>query len=270
MRLIVLFSLFISTSGICQTTYSSTPDSIFNFENEWSIPWWNADYEQVFTNEANEIDSLNLTTEVCPNQECDTLFFGDFTFPILDSISSMNLEFTKSRDETSNVSDLYLAFTFEGEILSENYADTTNWATTDSTHIYEISTEIFDDLGSGIINSESFGFLFASTLSSQWCMNIFINQVKLNIESSTNVNIGELAASKISLYPNPTKGQINFKLGLTNTASITITNSLGQLVKSIDNIGSEIYSIELAEPQGLYFAKIKTNQKSETFKIIIN
>lgn len=81
----------------------------------------------------------------------------------------------------------------------------------------------------------------------------------LSVHSSNIVNI--------SLYPNPTKRFLHFKIPGTNISSISIHNLLGQYIDSFD-ISDQIIDLGNLE-KGIYLLKVETtNYKSKIFKII--
>ena len=79
--------------------------------------------------------------------------------------------------------------------------------------------------------------------------------------------------SFVKLYPNPTHGEFFLKGDFSKFSSIEITSATGRIIRTIDNI-SETENTKVIdlneEPKGMYFLKIKTSEKTETIKVILD
>ena len=77
-----------------------------------------------------------------------------------------------------------------------------------------------------------------------------------------------LKSGAITLYPNPTTGQVRFEgLDPKQSLKIQIVNSLGRLVKTFNQIQS---SYDLSKlPKGIYIAVIQLEDGSQTFKFVL-
>jgi len=98
------------------------------------------------------------------------------------------------------------------------------------------------DPGSGIFN-----------LTASGGSDIFIHKMSQQSVGLSEINI----AAEVSVYPNPTEGDITIdtKSGEINKA--TIRNSLGQIISSAD-IVNNLLNIELIGSPGLYFVELQT------------
>jgi hypothetical protein len=87
-----------------------------------------------------------------------------------------------------------------------------------------------------------------------------INTVNEAIESNPQ-SIGSdwLVENGVSVYPNPTVGDINVNLGTADALDgITFRNTLGQAVKSISTTGLQRMNISLIEiPSGIYLMEFQ-------------
>ena len=77
----------------------------------------------------------------------------------------------------------------------------------------------------------------------------------------------------IEISPNPNQGKFSIHLdnqkGHYLIDELTIVNSKGELIRHFKNIPSK-FDFDLSkEPAGNYFIKVKTNQGTETLKIIL-
>lgn len=92
---------------------------------------------------------------------------------------------------------------------------------------------------------------------------------QLEISCETILGIGENHLNDVVLYPNPVTDvlQISAK---TEINSVTIINMNGQLLlyKDLNSLEGQIDLASLAT--GIYFAKVKANNATETFKIMKN
>ena len=83
------------------------------------------------------------------------------------------------------------------------------------------------------------------------------------------VGIEEKNLSISSLYPNPTSGQLSISLEEANTTSVTIRNSLGQLVLSDKYPPNNQLDLDISTyPNGIYFLQIEVNGEIITKKVI--
>ena len=71
---------------------------------------------------------------------------------------------------------------------------------------------------------------------------------------------------KVILYPNPTKKSITIS-GLNEIATVEIYNSIGAKLLNTTFTGETTLNIDF--PSGIYFAKIKSEEKTVVKKIII-
>ena len=92
----------------------------------------------------------------------------------------------------------------------------------------------------------------------------FFRQYKLN-QLSDGVSQNDIATD-FSIYPNPSNGNFYLKFPDENAKTITITNSLGQVVLSFSsNAGGENISIENA---GVYFVRVMEGDQVYTGKVV--
>jgi len=123
-------------------------------------------------------------------------------------------------------------------------------------------------------NNETFRFKFI--FESEGGNNMFIDNI--NIFPASQLSIKENnRIETVSLYPNPTKNSalLNFYSATSQTISIDIYNSLGEIVKTVYKgnaiTGSNQYSIETATfEKGIYYININGENISKTIKLIKN
>tara|TARA_B100000809_G_C15024478_1_gene489648 strand:- start:109 stop:1119 length:1011 start_codon:yes stop_codon:yes gene_type:complete len=83
------------------------------------------------------------------------------------------------------------------------------------------------------------------------------------------VGVDGISISNLSIYPNPTNGIISIDLGEVLTdISVTLTNSLGQVVLSENYASTSFINIDINAPKGIYFLQLETNGEVITKKII--
>ena len=78
--------------------------------------------------------------------------------------------------------------------------------------------------------------------------------------------------SSLSVYPNPTSGQVNISLNASNETlnQITIYNLLGEEVIQIAGQNKDYYSIDLSrQSKGMYFVRCSFAGGSVTRKILL-
>ena len=76
----------------------------------------------------------------------------------------------------------------------------------------------------------------------------------------------------ISLHPNPTSDIVNFKFAMNiRVNSIVIQNILGEEIVRIENIQSDIFSLDLSSfPKGIYFATLDTDKGRGIKQILLS
>ena len=76
----------------------------------------------------------------------------------------------------------------------------------------------------------------------------------------------------ISLHPNPTSDIVNFKFAMNiRVNSIVIQNVLGEEIVRIENIQSDIFSLDLSSfPKGIYFATLDTDKGRGIKQILLS
>ncbi|MFA5045754.1 MAG: T9SS type A sorting domain-containing protein [Paludibacter sp.] len=75
--------------------------------------------------------------------------------------------------------------------------------------------------------------------------------------------------NSISVYPNPSVGEFNFKTSQSEIKSIDIINLQGQVISS-KFVNSKFTTMNLENlPQGIYYAKIKTSDSTKVEKLMI-
>lgn len=93
----------------------------------------------------------------------------------------------------------------------------------------------------------------------------------VEIDSLFTTGVEHLTASKnlVSIYPNPTSGQLSISLEEANTTSVTIRNSLGQILLSDISLSGDQLELDIsAYPTGVYFLQVESEGKLITKKII--
>jgi hypothetical protein len=89
------------------------------------------------------------------------------------------------------------------------------------------------------------------------------------------LSVGEGLKEYVKLYPNPSTGQfqITIQLPYASGLTVTITNSLGQVVRSITELQTtgNTYQLDLSEfGSGLYMVKVNTVNESAVFPLTIS
>ena len=74
--------------------------------------------------------------------------------------------------------------------------------------------------------------------------------------------------SNLSIFPNPSSGLVNIKMGDINDLSIKIINVDGKVVYEKQHINSLQYQFELNEERGIYFIEVSSKKAKEYYKLI--
>lgn len=268
--LIIIITL-VHLNLLGQNIYSSSPDRVYNFN--FYIPWWDQNYGSNFVPALDSIDEQRIFTEVCPSSGSDTLFFGNFEFNLLNfnSNSLIYLELTKSK-AGSNIKDAYLAVTYNGQIISDNLADTLNfWADNDSTTTYVIDNSSLQiTLDINILNDSTFGFIFSTSPSDPYCMNSYLNAVKLKVNEDFTAELPKINSNSeiVEIFPNPSNAKVNIVLNDMKNPEVRVFNAQGQLIYEYRGVQKDILQIELKnQVAGMYYVIVSNENVTKTFKL---
>ncbi|MBI9054740.1 MAG: endonuclease [Bacteroidales bacterium] len=90
-------------------------------------------------------------------------------------------------------------------------------------------------------------------------------------EVSTSSDLEDLSEDAISIYPNPTKGQVNLKFDKKDEINtIKIYNLLGERIIQINMLNKNNYTIDLSKyPKGIYIVQISNEESNRVRKIIL-
>lgn len=106
--------------------------------------------------------------------------------------------------------------------------------------------------------------------TSNWTLIDQQSSFSTNCPNPCNVGIEENSLSNLSLFPNPTTGNISIDLGEVKTdVKATLTNNLGQLILTQQFKSTNIINVEINEPTGIYFLQIEINNgETKTLKVL--
>jgi hypothetical protein len=107
--------------------------------------------------------------------------------------------------------------------------------------------------------------------TTNWTGNNFYIDPQISFNTNCNndctVGIDEYSFTNLSLYPNPTDGNITIDLGeVKRGVKTTLTNSLGQIILSEDYNSTNFINIDALK--GIYFLQIESDGEVITKKII--
>ena len=92
----------------------------------------------------------------------------------------------------------------------------------------------------------------------------------LNILCSTNsINSTNQISNNVSIYPNPSKGVVHISLKEATNSSITLRNSLGQILLADKYSLTDQIDLNLDFPIGFYFLQIEAFGEISTRKVVI-
>jgi len=92
------------------------------------------------------------------------------------------------------------------------------------------------------------------------------------VTSTVSVKNQNLVDDNINIYPNPSNGIFTADIMSTanETATIVVTNILGQRIKEITTLTNQLLAITIDVPSGIYFLTAVTSSGTATKKILIN
>jgi hypothetical protein len=84
------------------------------------------------------------------------------------------------------------------------------------------------------------------------------------------VGLDDVSKSEINIYPNPTENMLNIEFpSFSETVEVIIYDSKGAIVEQLTASHTNVVSMELNQPAGLYAISIRTNSKTYTERIIV-
>jgi hypothetical protein len=103
---------------------------------------------------------------------------------------------------------------------------------------------------------------------------VVINESVTPYDVSKTTSLQEEEDINIELFPNPTVGQLNFQVGLTENSKKyvgTIVNSNGQILEQSEVISGKMYIYNASIlPNGVYYLEIQSNNTKYTQKFIVS
>lgn len=148
--------------------------------------------------------------------------------------------------------------------------DTAVWYKISGTFIAQ-GTEEYITIGNFKTNSAtSYTYIGGiNNVSYNYIDSVVVYQLPLNGTCETSTNIPEVKMHFTKVFPNPTTGQLTISLEDGTATSVTIRNSLGQVLLSEKHASSNEVVLDISSyPSGLYFLQAEVNGNIITKKII--
>ncbi|MCH8903624.1 MAG: T9SS type A sorting domain-containing protein [Bacteroidetes bacterium] len=72
----------------------------------------------------------------------------------------------------------------------------------------------------------------------------------------------------VSIFPNPSSGQITIELGNLREVSINVFDAGGKLIYQVENINTIVYQFELIAAPGVYLIELSSNGAKQQYKLV--
>ena len=131
-----------------------------------------------------------------------------------------------------------------------------------------LGNTLYDLLADGTISTiSSIAEFDNGTFNAGWSETYIKGLVKV---SSSTAGINDLTKTNISIYPNPTNNIINVNLGaVASPTNYSLYSIDGKMIRVNNMVNNNSFSIDLTEMAiGIYILKIKSENSTNTFKII--
>jgi hypothetical protein len=86
--------------------------------------------------------------------------------------------------------------------------------------------------------------------------------------TAATVGLDSNSLFNISVYPNPTNGEVNVNLGNLNNVTINVYTMSGQLVFNEININDSNFKFELDAVKGIYIIEVSVDEVKRQFKLV--
>jgi len=151
-------------------------------------------------------------------------------------------------------------------LASGNPVSTAAWTPTTASQWHHKTGSL-----NGAVGNASVFVRFKAT--SAFGNNCYVDNI--NVSTNMTTSIAPISSDRnISLYPNPSQGDVNLTLNLDNAqdVSVVVTNTLGAIVYSLDlkNVSNGTYPLNLVgQSKGNYMVMVKTKDNVITKRISI-
>ena len=101
---------------------------------------------------------------------------------------------------------------------------------------------------------------------------MYSHLISLRASGTSSVGVDELAATQVSVFPNPSNGVINVELNANASATVTVVDVLGQIVyRSNENfVAGERKMINLSDrAKGMYILTVEGEDVNTVERISI-
>ena len=128
---------------------------------------------------------------------------------------------------------------------------------------------------SGEVNNNVEGVYYLTYTAKDASGNVSLEETRVVTVKKCYSNVDEGLASFVNVFPNPTRNYFTIRISLPSvkTVDITILNSLGQTIKTVENgsILNANYNVDLSnQSSGVYFVKIQTKDETIMQRISLN
>ena len=216
---------------------------------------------------ANTYNAVNLTGNVIRNNIIggSSVYCQGNTGNGIGNITTI-FQFSNNNFYNNKTSSVLLLNYFKGNINNNNFinpgstyeidnynitgapsitANNNYWGTTNTQHVDSVINDFFDNSNLTVVNYNA--VLTSPILTDTSCIS--------NANGISNI---EVPKNKLTVFPNPFSWQTTLQIdNFFKNASLTVYNSVGQIVKRIDNLsGQTIVFYRDNLPSGLYFVRL--------------
>ena len=195
--------------------------------------------------------SINSTDE---NWDCTDIGSHVVTLTVTDNSGNIS----SCQSDLTIENDVVISLTTNGNTLIADNADASyQWLDCDNNY--------------AIIEGET-SQSFTATVNGNYALQLTANGCEYITDcvSITTVDVVETSFKKeINVYPNPSHGAFNIDLGsMQEKVQVTIFDIYGKVVLEQNYDRSEVISLSLSNPTGVYFAHLQANEKQAILRLV--
>ncbi|MDQ3192684.1 MAG: M43 family zinc metalloprotease [Bacteroidota bacterium] len=243
-----------------------------------NVTWARSTQAGGFGNSASSARMDNFSGNVDISDQNDYLYTPYFN--LSNAVAPVKIDFSVAyaRYSASNHDSLIVSISTDcGGTWTRHYAKgNTILATNGGTNVQTLFLPTATQWRAESINLDTYignpNVRIAFQNKSGWGNALFIDDIIVSDTPIISTNVEKHLSSNITVYPNPSKGEVFIKVSSENEVKISIYNALGKVIVNENNTNNKSgnFNIDLSSyPNGVYFINIETSKGVMVKKMVL-